>query len=307
MTQDQFEYLVKVASAAADYKMHNVERMLVSPSVLLVPTRRERSNIVKSAARLAYLTKDSGSRKAEFSLSKKSQVEDTSMIPGDRPELPADLGAQVETGGAPLIGDAPPASASDPYAPLIAGGDVNSSSDNDSSVPAEVRQFLGNKVIELKKLVQDISTHAWRINLSEPDTMRVVKEALKTISNKVADVPIQGVIDRIDDYLDEVGRSSRSKDSGDKKPKPAPGDGAEGPSARGVSPGPSSPAAPTAVEALPKESNLKTCSVVVTNPKSSYYGMVGHAFRKDLNSLRVPVVFDDGSEEILCQFHLRPR
>lgn len=322
MTSEQLDYLVKVAASAAAYKMRQAEQMLVGADSLLVPSRRQRNDLLKKTAESYVLNKSNPATPHNFSLSKLSQASvypETSMIPGNRPSLPggdiADTpsSAQIDTEGMPLIGDALPDSATDPFAPIIAGGDVNSAADNDSSVPIEVRQFLGNKVLELKKLVQDVATHAWRINLSEPDTMRVVKESLKTISNKVADVPIQGVIDRIDDYLDEVGRSKRRSEGAaarDKKGnKPAPGDGASGPSAEGVAPGPSAEGAPTAVEAMPKESAansavIKYCNVIVSDPRSDYYGNVGKIDSSKLNNTVVPVIFGD-KEEKFGRFQLR--
>lgn len=260
MNHDQFTYLVKVASVVAAYKLEQVDEMLSRGKTVALRNRRQRSNEIKKRAALYMATKDAQIEPQLFGLSKSSQWGESPNAAPTGVEPPAE-----GPGPAPASPPSPalaPASGTDPLSPALGmpSGDTGNPNDDNMSLPPDVAQFLSGKLVELESFIKDFGRNAWKMDLSQPDVLRVVKETVKVMSNKVADVPIQAIIDKIDDYLDKVEKAApdvakqKSGDAG--APKPAPGEGADGPSAEGVAPGPSAPGAPTATEAMPKTSSI---------------------------------------------------
>lgn len=204
MNEQQFEYLSRIAKTAAVYIAEQLDEMVHSGSDFVsIRNRRQRNNDIKKQAK-AYVTS------SDFSLSKIAQAAPppAPFPPEQMPGIPAQDTPPGATAPPLPGGDTPSATPNQFQMPqFLGGGDVADPTDNNESLPPDIQQYLNGKVVELLNLVQDVSRNVYKMNLSQPDQMRVVKESLKTISNKVADVPIQGVIDNIDSYLQRTDKA----------------------------------------------------------------------------------------------------
>lgn len=204
MNEQQFEYLSRIAKTAAVYIAEQLDEMVHSGSDFVsIRNRRQRNNDIKKQAK-AYVTS------SDFALSKFAQAAPppAPFPPEQMPGIPAQDTPPGATAPPLPGGDTPSATPNQFQMPqFLGGGDVADPTDNNESLPPDIQQYLNGKVVELLNLVQDVSRNVYKMNLSQPDQMRVVKESLKTISNKVADVPIQGVIDNIDSYLQRTDKA----------------------------------------------------------------------------------------------------
>jgi len=77
----------------------------------------------------------------------------------------------------------------------------------------EVQQL----VVSLNEIVKKVSIKFFNMEVSDIESLTVVKELLKDIANRVAHLPVQDVVDRLDEILDNTEKIEKGK------PTPKPG------------------------------------------------------------------------------------
>ena len=86
-------------------------------------------------------------------------------------------------------------------------------STDEANIDEEVQQL----VVQLNEIVKRVSVKFFAMEVSDIESLTVVKELLKDIANRVAHLPVQDVIDRLDEVLDNAEKIEKGK------PTPAPG------------------------------------------------------------------------------------
>lgn len=123
-----------------------------------------------------------------------------------------DTGFSVPGAPAP---PAPPASTAAPVNKIDETSEVENllMSTDEANIDEEVQQL----VVQLNEIVKKVSVKFFAMEVSDIESLTVVKELLKDIANRVAHLPVQDVIDRLDEVLDNAEKIEKGK------PTPAPG------------------------------------------------------------------------------------
>lgn len=66
----------------------------------------------------------------------------------------------------------------------------------------DVQAAIQTSIMGLKDTVFNLAKSLYGFDLSEEDSMKIVKESLKNMSSKIADIPIDAYVQKIDSYLD---------------------------------------------------------------------------------------------------------
>jgi hypothetical protein len=137
-------------------------------------------------------------------IKKSSKVNDLIKISGFK-------SAQLEQ-GMQNTGFTPP-----PTAPAMSAPDSNVENilmaNDNIQIDDEVQQL----VVGLNEIVKKVSIKFFNMEVSDIESLGVVKELLKDIANRVAHLPVQDVIDRLDEVLDNAEKIEKGK------PTPKPG------------------------------------------------------------------------------------
>lgn len=88
------------------------------------------------------------------------------------------------------------------------GPDINQLlATDEAKIDGEVQSL----VVNLNEIVKRMSIKFFDMEISDIESLSIVKELLKDIANRVAHLPVQDVVDKIDDILDNAEKIEKSK------------------------------------------------------------------------------------------------
>jgi len=189
LTLDQERNLVRLCALAAKYRIYKAEDVMSALGIPELGYRKSRSDAYKKLSENYY--------KSVYGRQKTSQF--LGETQGEEQEMP--LAQETEDAGG--LEDRE-------YAVL-----------HDTTIsPA-----LSELIISLKNLIYQLALELYGVNCTEPQLLKMTKETLKIISARIADIPIAGPVDAIDDYLRDLEQQGPPVQPGTKKkqetPKPA--------------------------------------------------------------------------------------
>jgi len=193
LSNKQRETLVSLCKMAMVYKLRKIEDLLVACGLQEEGSKIEASKLRKKIA-ACYVTKTA------FEPSINSSFLNAPSFPANR------------------LTDKPMAEGNDANSALeqsLLGDDGNNVSESE----------ISDTILALKGIIEKAAQSFYRMTLTDPESLKIVREGLKIISSRIADIPIDPAIETIDHYLDKYekqGKEWEKAQKGSPKPNPNP-------------------------------------------------------------------------------------